>query len=203
MFRNNNATTLEAPTGLPSGYDDPASDMYVPEPLRPLYGVVTAPTFKDIRNVVAALATAEARPIVANRYVGAPAGVQYAAALDAEADRITEQDHERLHSLATHAIRLERAEKEHERRERRLADQTAVQAMHTCPICDEYDTVKNGFVQHRDLMAETSINRSGHRLRSCWSCFNEAQHQMREARARDIVTTGRTRAALITAHLSL
>lgn len=168
----------------------------VPPDLAPFYAD-TDPSPVDILERVRDLANEEAGERVRSKsYAGDVTASMHRDMRAAEADDVLKNNYQRLSTAAEHQLRLEAAVKAKSAADHRLSQRTAFEAMHTCRICGQFDPRRIGFVTHRDLMDERGA-RAHHTLASCYACFNEAQQQMREAAAADLVGGGITRAELI------
>lgn len=210
---------------LPTGYDDPNSDVFVPLELRGHFIDCKIRTLQDhnptdlaergadelaLARALAEIGEAPHRDIpedldpyskqvnenFAHRdYMQWVESVRKAQRKHSEA--LVDSEFSRMFELGLHHVNLDRARIEFEHAEKARKRRAQWERENTCPVCGECNPQQNGNVKERTLNPHTSWSTGRQKtLNSCSTCFDSALTEYRAALDREQCVNG-VRGALV------
>lgn len=184
-FKKPNVITNTSPAvpmrkGLPSGFDDPDSLLFVPEELRVSYVAASeskAGRATDTDWIVRNAATIKAQHDLTDRYSDMSVSA-FNASVSELAERLQTESFFEMLELGIHIENLQKAVTLQKHKDKAEANKLETELKHTCPVCNQFDIANNGYVETRPLTLVPRFKPDGlPHLKSCQMCFEVAMSE--------------------------
>lgn len=186
-FRKSDALQSSQPAvpmrkGLPPGFDNPDSLLFVPEELRVSY--VAASESKAGRNqdtdwMVRNAATIKAQHDLADEY-NKMSNSAFNASVIELAEQLQTDSYFEMLEYGIHLENIQKATTLQKRKAVTEATKLETRRKHTCPVCNQFDIQNNGHVESRPLTLVPRFSSDGiPHIRSCQVCFEVAMSEYR------------------------
>lgn len=219
-FRKDDQSSERPTSSLPDGFDNPQSDYFIPDELRPYFSSNRTQTLRqqdpndlarraardiamrDAKDAVGQAPSVEdvsdeldpvSRSIAEN--LGAREYRRYAQTVreDARArgEELLENEFGRMLEIGLHLADVDDARKLHNHATAAERRRNVWESQNTCPLCGECEPTQNGHVEFR------ALNQNAHwasparlSLRSCLTCFIAASMEYAVQRSKESCTNG-------------